>query len=52
MVSPDARGYGLKKLYGKPHISGESWGMAYTDYIMKANIMGSVNGPTACPYEL
>ena len=26
--------------------------MTYTDYIMKANMMGSVHGPTASPYEL
>ena len=26
--------------------------MAYVDYIDKANLMGSVHGSTACPYEL
>ena len=42
----------FKKLYGKPHLSVQYWGMAYSDYIMKANMMGSVHGPTVCPYEL
>ena len=42
----------FEKLYGKSHLSVQYWGMAYTDYTMKANMMGSVHGPTACPYEL
>ena len=41
-----------KKLYGKSHLSIQYWGMAYEDYIHKANLMGSVHGPAACPYEL
>ena len=42
----------FKKLYGKPHLTAQYWGMAYTDHIMKCNMIGSVHGPTACPYEL
>ena len=42
----------FKKLYGKKHLSVQYWGMAYTDHIMKSNMMGSVHGPAACPFEL
>ena len=42
----------FKKMYGKKHLSIQYWGMAYTDYIMKANFMGSLHGPKECPYEL
>ena len=42
----------FKKLYGKPHLTAEYWDMAYTVHIMKCNMIGSVHGPTACPYEL
>ena len=42
----------FKKLYGQKHLSVQYWGMAYTDYIMKANFMGSLHGPKECPYEL
>ena len=42
----------FKKLYGKSHLSVQYWGMAYTDHIMKANMMGSVHGPSKCPHEL
>ena len=41
-----------KKLYGKSHLSVQYWGLAYQDYIDKANLMGSVHGPTQSPYEL
>ena len=39
-------------MYGKKHLSVQYWGMAYTDYIMKANFMGSLHGPKECPYQL
>ena len=41
-----------KKMHGKSHLSVQYWGMAYEDYIHKANLMGSVHGPSTCPYEL
>ena len=42
----------FKKMYGRRHLSVQYWGMAYEDYIMKANFMGSVHGPMQCPYQL
>ena len=42
----------FKKMYGRRHLTVQYWGMAYEDYIMKANLMGSVHGPTQSPYEL
>ena len=41
-----------KKMYGKKQLTVQYWAMAYEDYIMKANFMGSVHGPCQCPYEL
>ena len=37
---------------GKRHLTVQYWGMAYTDYIMKSNMMGSVHRPKESPYEL
>ena len=42
----------FKKMYGRKHLSVQYWGLAYQDYIMKANMMGSVHGPAQSPYEL
>ena len=42
----------FKKMYGRRHLTVQYWGMAYEDYIMKANLMGSLHGPTQCPYQL
>ena len=42
----------FKKMYGKKHLSVQYWGMAYEDYLMKANMMGSVHGPKESPYQL
>ena len=42
----------FKKMYGRRHLSVQYWAMAYEDYIVKANLMGSVHGPAQCPYEL
>ena len=39
-------------MYGRKHLSVQYWGLAYQDYIMKANMMGSVHGPAQSPYEL
>ena len=42
----------FKKMYGKRHLTVQYWAMAYTDYVMKSNMMGSVHGPKESPYEL
>ena len=43
----------FKKLYGKPHLTPQYWGMAYLDYIFKSNITGSVHDdPPISPHEL
>ena len=42
----------FKKMYGKKHLSIQYWGMAYTDYIMKASSIGSLHGPKERPYKL
>ena len=42
----------FKKLYRKKHLSVQYWALTYEDYIMKANSMGSVRGPSQCPCEL
>ena len=42
----------FKKMYGWRHLTVQYWRMVYEDYIVKANLMGSLQGLTQCPYPL
>ena len=42
----------FKKRKSKRHLTVQYWAMAYMDYVMKSNMMGSVHGPKESPYEL
>ena len=42
----------FKKLYGKPHLSKQYWGLAYLDHIMKSNMVGSIHDTSPSPHEL
>ena len=42
----------FKKLYGKPHLTKQYWGLAYLDHIMKANLLGSIHSCRVSPHEL
>ena len=51
-IQSDAEECSFKKLFGRKHLTAQYWAMAYEEYIMKANFMGSVHGPSQFPYEL
>ena len=42
----------FKKLYGKPHLTKQYWGLSYLDHFMKSIFLSSMHSCRVSPHEL